>query len=452
MMTRRALVLSTLFSVIIPPLFVVQANEPLMHSEPAFREIKPKNSTREKSRNAKLKPSIKRKAKKTSKSKTRKEIHELKARMSKLDKSLRQKRESQNKAFQNLRVLDTRIAKLAHSLDTTKQSISRLQKKIGPLSRQKKKLARSISKQRELLMQDVKLQYSMGKRGMMTAVLGQENHQSIQRAVLYHNIIVDAREKRINDIIKKVELLGKVKQSLESKRALLRKKLVVYKTEKQQFQKQQTEYRKTVASLKVDISQSESELTQLQRTHDELNQVLEFLNRTPKPVPRISEPPAERTKPSRQVQQVLPRLPRPRYSGRFYKLRGRLIWPVAGTLVKRFNPRRKSTDKYGRGVLLAAEFGSGVRAVAAGRVIYANWLRGYGFVLIIDHGNGYMTLYGHNRNLLKSVGDTVQVGEHIATVGESGGISQSALYFEIRRRGVPLNPARWCRKLRQARQ
>ena len=133
----------------------------------------------------------------------------------------------------------------------------------------------------------------------------------------------------------------------------------------------------------------------------------------------------------------------------FAKLRGQLPWPIKGKLRKKFGSKRG--ESRWDGVLIDAKEGAEIHAVTRGRVVYADWLRGYGLLAIIDHGKGYMTLYAFNQSLFKEVGDWVDAGDVIATVGKSGGRNQPGLYFGIRKKGKPVNPVKWCRKVRKGR-
>lgn len=129
----------------------------------------------------------------------------------------------------------------------------------------------------------------------------------------------------------------------------------------------------------------------------------------------------------------------------FASLRGKLAWPVEGTLSTRFGSNKFSGGEAWQGVLIEAPEGSDVRAIHAGKVVYADWLRGLGLLIIVDHGGNYLSLYGHNAGLIKGEGDWVQKGELLASVGDSGGLKSPALYFEIRQGAKPLNPQHWCR-------
>ena len=127
----------------------------------------------------------------------------------------------------------------------------------------------------------------------------------------------------------------------------------------------------------------------------------------------------------------------------FSRLRGQLALPVRGELTGRFGSPRSDGGLTWKGLFLATKSGESVRAVAAGRVVYADWLRGFGNLLIVDHGEGYMSLYGYNEALLKHIGDEVHSGDTVATVGNSGGSVDSGLYFELRHQGKPIDPLSW---------
>jgi len=128
----------------------------------------------------------------------------------------------------------------------------------------------------------------------------------------------------------------------------------------------------------------------------------------------------------------------------FSTLRGKLGWPVEGRVARRFGTRR-GPDLLWQGILIASKEGREVRAVAGGRVAYADWLRGFGLLVIVEHDGGFMSLYGRNQSIYKEVGDWVEAGEMVATVGDSGGADGTGLYFEIRRAGRPQDPLAWIR-------
>lgn len=124
------------------------------------------------------------------------------------------------------------------------------------------------------------------------------------------------------------------------------------------------------------------------------------------------------------------------------KQKGKLPWPVKGRVLHSYGTSQQG-ELHWKGMVIAQSAGSPVKAIYPGKVVFADWLRGYGLVLAVDHGKGDMSFYGYNQTLLKKVGDTVQANENIALIGDSGGQEQSSLYFEIRRKGSPTNPRAW---------
>ncbi|MDH5217750.1 MAG: peptidoglycan DD-metalloendopeptidase family protein, partial [Gammaproteobacteria bacterium] len=128
----------------------------------------------------------------------------------------------------------------------------------------------------------------------------------------------------------------------------------------------------------------------------------------------------------------------------FAKLKGSLPWPVKGKLIAKYGRSRLASGQLNwRGLLIRADEGDSVANVADGRVVFSDWLRGYGYVVIVDHGNEFMSLYGHNQALFREVGETVRQGDILALVGQTGSKNTPALYFEIRHHGDPINPQRW---------
>ncbi len=148
----------------------------------------------------------------------------------------------------------------------------------------------------------------------------------------------------------------------------------------------------------------------------------------------------------RQLKQAMDDISNITIEKSFKKQKGQLYWPAKGKVKQLFGHWRSTGKVKWQGNMIKAKEGDPVHSVYYGRIAYADWLRGYGLIIIVDHGDGYMSLYGHNQTLLKEVGDWVDNNEIIATVGSSGGLQQVGLYFEIRYNGKPSNPARWCKR------
>jgi septal ring factor EnvC (AmiA/AmiB activator) len=200
------------------------------------------------------------------------------------------------------------------------------------------------------------------------------------------------------------------------------------------LEKEKAEREQIYAKVSDDIDKSRKQLSTLTRDEERLSQLIERLAReaarknTRKPGKRI-------------INQALPNADLG--AGAFRQLKGKLHLPVIGELTNRFGGQRQDSGLSWKGLFISARPGRDVKAIAGGRVVYADWLRGFGNLLILDHGDGYMSLYGNNESLLKQVGEEARTGDTIAATGNSGGNPDSGLYFELRYQGKPFDPIPW---------
>lgn len=241
------------------------------------------------------------------------------------------------------------------------------------------------------------------------------------RALVYFNELNQARVSEINDFLanltKKEQLQASIHKALQEQQQLLARQ----KQQKTSLSHDRASRKKLLARLNRDIKSQQATLDDLNSSRSRIEELLSSLGEL------LADIPAE-----------------PANQKPFASLKGHLPWPVRGKLAAHFGSKQKHGDLRWNGVILKTAYGTPVHAVSNGRVAFADWLQGYGFITIIDHGDGYMSLYGHNQALYKQAGDWVEAGEVIATVGDSGGQSYSGLYFEIRYQGKPVNPTKWC--------
>jgi septal ring factor EnvC (AmiA/AmiB activator) len=190
-----------------------------------------------------------------------------------------------------------------------------------------------------------------------------------------------------------------------------------------------------LAQIATDSSSTEQQLSQLQESENRMRGLISSLSASEKTLSVDAEQPKQLSTSTPNTNDA---------NADFLSLKGKLPWPVAGKLAHKFGSAR--TEGTWDGVLIDANEGIDIKAVTRGKVVFAEWLRGYGLLVIIDHGQGYMTLYAFNQSLYKQLGDTVEAGDVIASVGQSGGRNKAGLYFGIRSKGVPIDPIEWCRK------
>ena len=267
----------------------------------------------------------------------------------------------------------------------------------------------------------VRASYRFARRDPVAMLLDLESPTEIDRVLAYHTIVERAHVSMIHGIADTVAELA----ALEATAAGQAASIATLRDEKQhrlaRLERQRATRSDTILALAERIRDRESRAAQLRADERRLVELIDAL----------------RTELADIASNIHDNRP-------FEGLRGQLRWPVNGALLARYGSPRGASGLRWQGMLIGAPAGKPVRSIHRGRVAYADWLRGFGLLLIIEHGGGFMSLYGHNETLARETGDWVESGEDIATVGDSGGNPESALYFEIRHAGKPVDPRRWC--------
>lgn len=347
------------------------------------------------------------------------QLDAVRSRIEAVTRELNESRGQRDTLREQLRGLDQNIGKLAASARRTERSIEANQSRLRALKRQAANARQQLSAQATALEGDIRAAYALGRQDYVKLLLNQEEPAHVARTLTYYRYLGAARSERITQLHATLasarQLEARIRESdreLSALRADAAEKKAAFEAERAR--------RATVlAQVNREVRERSQELERLKADQQRLEGLV------------------------RRLTQYLPELPPPDRDARFGRLKGRLAWPTAGALAARFGePKQVGTLRW-RGVLITAQEGAEVHAVASGRVAYADWLRGFGLLLILDHGDGYMTLYGHNQALHKEVGNWVEAGEAIAAVGSSGDAAQTGLYFEIRHQGEPIDPLAW---------
>lgn len=319
---------------------------------------------------------------------------------------------------QQLKKVELDIAKLSQNIKHYDQQLKPLQQQLTKLEKQQTQLQTTIANQRQALANQLRSAYTNHQENYVKVLLNQQNVSHINRMMTYYQYYTRARLTLINDVNRNLQQLQQVSQTVTEKR-----------DEIQQLRQQQVAQQKTlintenqrksvIRSLNRSIVSNQQRLQQLQKNKQALQSVIDRLQR----------------------QQTNPNAGKP-----FASLKGKLSWPMNGRISRNFGSRENQQSLPLQGVLMRGKSGQNIQAIADGKVVYADWLRGFGLLIIVDHGDGYMTLYAHCNSLYRKVGDNVQAGSLIASVGNSGGLNQTALLFQIRHKGVPQNPRHWCK-------
>lgn len=350
------------------------------------------------------------------------ELAKLRERITALRSEVEQVRGRYDRLRQELKQSEKAIGRLVKSLRQIEQDLKDTHKRLRGLATEEKQLAASVSQQRGQLVKQIRSAYAMGRQEYLKILLNQEDPATLGRVLTYYDYLNRARTERIETLINTVERLKQVQQSVSDERSALEGLKSQQLAEKSDLEANRKTRKGLMAELKKELANKDKRLAGLLRDEKELERLILALTEA------LEDIPAE-----------------PGNYQPFAKLRGALNWPTQGDFSARFGHRREVGDLKWQGVLIGAQEGAPVKAVSHGRVAFADWLRGYGLLIIIDHGEGYMSLYGYNQTLYKETGDWVETGEVIAGVGNSGGNERSGLYFEIRQAGKPTNPAQWCR-------
>jgi septal ring factor EnvC (AmiA/AmiB activator) len=299
----------------------------------------------------------------------------------------------------------------------------------------------------------MKAAYAMGKKEQLKLLLNQQDPALSSRMLVYYDYLNKARLTKLANISESMQHLDRLGKQQQHETELLEKSLEQKKSEQLAVDDVKKRRAKLLAQLKSDFSSNEQQIIHLRESENKLRNLVSSLQRSTnnlsfeveqtKKLHKNAEVSSD--EPSKDLPETKDDFSK--LKGDFSSLKGQLPWPVKGRLTNKFgSARAESTESIWDGVLIDASEGTEIRAITSGKVVFSDWLRGYGLLTIIDHGKGYMTLYAFNQSLYRQVGEWVDAGEVVASVGQSGGRSHPGLYFGIRNNGKPVDPLEWCRK------
>lgn len=341
-----------------------------------------------------------------------------------------------------LRRIDEVVADAQRHLHDTQAEIAAQERALVQLEQRRLELEGTLSKQRAELATLVRSAYALGRHQELQLLLEQDRISDLARVLAYHRYFERARVERIGRLNAELSELARVATQIEQRKAELLAAQNRQRDDAAKLAAQKRERGKVVAALDARYQDRRARLGALGRDEQNTVALLERLRKLMAQLPKTAPPrPAVRPGPPRPGQ---PRLPVPPVRDAAIPM-GPMSLPLAGSILAGFRGTMPDGHQ-SQGLLIAGSAGAQVHAVRAGRVAYADWLKGYGLLLILDHGSGWMSLYAFNDALLKNTGEDVAAGEAISTVGSSGGQGRPALYFELRHNGQPADPAGWLRK------
>lgn len=348
----------------------------------------------------------------------RQDLQAVRKEIKAVEERLARQSSERDESARALRAAETEIAAASRKLADVRARLSEQQARRRTLGREAAQATERLAAERETLARQVRASYMSGNAEVFKLLLSQESPASLGRMMVYYDYFNRARSERIAavraDLTKLAELdaaTAAVAQELAALEASQASQVAA-------LDRARNERRAALAKLDAGIKDDKAAVAKLRGEERRLTDLIKQLAEATAGFPVDSDEP-------------------------FARLKGKLAWPVQGRIVGDYGQLRDGGPVKWNGVLLEAKQGTEVRAIYRGRVVFADWLSGLGLLAIVDHGGGYMSLYGHNEALLKEVGESVEPGEVIARVGDSGGQARSGVYFEIRQNGAPVNPHPW---------
>lgn len=354
---------------------------------------------------------------------------EVKARLEAVQKEIRGLRQTIDRSqgevgglVEELRLAEEEAVRASTRLAATRRDIADLQGRLGELESRRRQESDAIAGERALLATTVRSAWQLGRQDRLRLLLNLQDPAAVGRMIAWQDRLNATRIARIAAVERAVAALVETEHEINGQLAALAAVQERQVTEVAALEEKRRERSKILAALRDEIARSQGAIAALEGDQKRLEALLRSLDRA------LSDIPA--TAPT---------------DSPFASRRGKMPWPVAGTVQAGFGAARAAGGGLTwTGTLIAAPADQPVRVVHHGRIVFADWMRGLGLLVIVDHGSGYLSLYGHLGGTSRTVGEWVQAGDPIGTTGDTGGQAASGLYFEIRHKGKPQNPVLWC--------
>ena len=343
---------------------------------------------------------------------------EVRSRIQALEKEFQKQSERRGATEQELQKAERSESALRRKLRSTNGQLTASGERLKALQKEAAEMRTEVQAYRVEIEQQLRLAYVVGQDGWLQTVLSQRDPIQIGRELVYYSYIARQRSELMDAVRGKLDLLDETKQSVEREEAHLREIQQDQRERLKDISRAREERHLALADINKGIATQSDQITRLKGEAESLEALVAELTRVLADLP-VGD------------------------SSRFNDRKGQMNWPADGRLTRKFGQPKADGHLRWDGVLLAAGAGAEVRAVHHGRVVFSDWLSGMGLLVVVEHGDGYLTLYGHNQDVVMEVGEWVQPGTVIAHVGDSGGQATAGLYFEIRKDGQPVDPKGW---------
>jgi septal ring factor EnvC (AmiA/AmiB activator) len=349
------------------------------------------------------------------------ELKQVRSRIESIRKAIVAEAERRDSLAAQLKDAELEIQSARERLAEIRARRAEAEAKLRALESERAATQKKIADEREALAGELRVAYMNGRQEQVKLLLNQGNPAQLGRVMAYYGYFGQARAERITAINEHLAHLDLLAESIAAEAARLQAIEAENVKEVGSLASARDRRKTTLAAVQSKIKTRNDELAVLERDARALEKLVEQLRRAIEEFPELTEQP-------------------------FQRVKGKLPWPVKGKLLARFGQLRAGGPLKWQGLVIAAERGTQVRAPFHGRVVYADWLPGLGLLIVLDHGGGYMSLYGHNEQLYRRVGERVAPGDALAAVGEAAGFGRAGLYLEIRKGRATIDPAAWLTK------
>lgn len=349
------------------------------------------------------------------------QLEQLRGRIQRLQTELNETEGRRDAVRDEVRALEQRIHESLRARRALDGRLKGYRQRLQQLRVRAADERRELGRQVHALERQLRAAHAMGRAEPLKLLLNQDDPARVARVLTYYRLLGQTRAERVTAMRASLARSRELEQQLQAQTRALESARAERARQHETFETARARRAGLLARLNLEVRGRSEEIGRLRADEKRLERLVE------------------------ELKTALPALAPPAAGERFANLKGRLPLPVNGRLIARYGDDKGVGSLKWRGTLLTAREGQEVRAVHRGRVAYADWLRGFGLLLILEHGDGYMTLYGHNQSLYREVGEWVDAGQAIAAVGNTGDAPQAGVYFEIRHDGEPVDPLRWCK-------
>jgi len=388
-------------------------------------------------------------AEKTKAQADKQKLSELQLEIKQLQKNLNKIQKTKTSELSLLKKTDLNINQLVRQIFLLNEKIIDLEKQYKQLNQSIQSNQQQLQHHQKILSGQIAASYHVGQQEFFKLLLNQQQPAVFSRVMSYYQYFHQARVEQIELISSVIEKLDQQRRELHLLQQEIELQQYLKNTEKASLEDEQKKRNSLIFNLSSEQQNTTEKIKQLEKDEKDLKKLLDILQQQAKKKAQAKKLEEARKKKEAKEKEETKRKAIARKKSRkaFSKLKGRLKWPLKGRLKKLYGRWRSVNKVKWKGNIIDSPEGNNVYSISHGTVVYSDWLRGYGLLTIIDHGKGYMSLYGSSQALLKSVGDEVEKGEVIATAGRTSGRRKAGIYFEIRYNGKATNPKRWCKKM-----